>query len=276
VVPLGVVVFFVAGLMSLLTSSSFSATNEVIGSTTNWPATWIPLNGLNDPNDGLVKTHLEFVGDTTNACGYYASTNGYVFFRQRVQANTTNQTTFGNAHFVLINLIGTNYNAGVGEDGGPDYAFGWDNYNNTDISKHGLEMQVRNTIGMTWATSNLEDIDKDAARKDINDINGDSRTTDGYIRVISEQNTTNFNFTTVIDYAVKWSYLQTYTGLNTNQSWKVAFASLDSNNDHGDIKNGDIAGGASPSSPVTNGWTSIMTTPTGLEITPRGSFFSFE
>jgi hypothetical protein len=267
---------FLAGFLNHFTSTSLAATNEVIGSYGNWPTTWIPLNGLNDPNDGLAKTHLDFVGDTTNSAGFYASTNGYLFFRQRVQANTTNQTTFGNAHFVLINLIGTNYNQGVGEDGNPDYAFGWDNYNNTDIAKHGLEMQVRATIGATWSTSNLADIDGDPSSKAINDINGNSRTTDGYVRVISDQNTTNFNFTTVIDYAVQWSYLQTYTGLNSNQSWKVAFASLDSNNDHGDIKNGDIAGGASPSSPVTNGWISLMTTPTGLAIPPRGTYFSFE
>jgi hypothetical protein len=270
-----VVLVLAIGLMRLLTSTSFAATNEVIGSTTNWPTTWIPLNGLNDVNDGLSKTHLDFVGNTANPCGFYASTNGYLFFRQRVQANTTNQTTFGNAHFVLINLIGTNYNAGAGEDGYPDYAFGWDNYNNTDIAKHGLEMQVRATIGATWSTSNLADIDGDPSAKAINDINGTGRTTDGYVRVISEQNTTNFSFTTVIDYAVKWSYLQTYTGLNSNQSWKVAFASLDSNNDHGDIKNGDIAGGASPSSPVTNGWTSIVSSPTGSEPLPQPTFFSF-
>jgi hypothetical protein len=271
----GVAYLFVFGFISLFVPNSHSETNEVIGSYSNWPTDWIPLNGLNDPNDGLAKTHLDFVGNTTNACGFYASTNGYVFFRQRVQANTTNQTTFGNAHFVLINLIGTNYNAGLGEDGYPDYAFGWDNYNNTDIAKHGLEMQVRNTVGSSWSTSNLADIDGDAARKAINDINGDGRTTDGYVRVISEQNTTNFNFTTVIDYAVKWSYLQTYTGLNSNQSWKVAFASLDSSNDHGDIKNGDIAGGASPSSPLTNGWTEIYSTPTGSEFSHQGTFFSF-
>jgi hypothetical protein len=254
---------------------SSAATNEVIGSYANWPTTWIPLNGLNDASNGLTKTHLDFVGDTNNAAGFYASTNGYLFFRQRLQANTTNQTTFGNAHFVLINLIGTNYHLGAGEDGYPDYAFGWDNFNNTDIAKHGLEMQVRGALGSTWETSKLEDIDGDASAKAINDINGNSRTTDGYIRVINEQGTTNFNFTTFIDYAVKWSYLQTYTGLNTNQSWKVAFASLDSQNDHQFIKDGDIAGGADPTSPLTNGWLSIVSSPTASEYKPLSTFFSF-
>jgi hypothetical protein len=266
----------VAGVLGFFVTASLAETNNVVGFYSNWPTTWIPLNGLNDPDDGLAKTHLDFVGDTTNPCGFYASTNGYVFFRQRVNANTTDQTTFNQAHFVMINLIGTNYNAGIGEDGYPDYAFGWDNYNNSPIEKHGLEMQIRATIGSTWATSKLEDIDGNASEKAINDINGDGRTTDGYVRVISEQNTANFDLTTFIDYAVQWSYLQTYTGLNTNQSWKVAFASLDSNNDHGFIKDGDIAAGANPTSPLTNGWISIVTTPTGSETPPRGSYFAFE
>jgi hypothetical protein len=265
----------VAWGIGLFATTGLAETNNVIGVYANWPNAWIPLNGLNDASNG-VPTHTDFVGDLTNACGYYASTNGYVFFRQRVQANTTNQATFNNAHFVVINIIGTNYNAGAGEDGYPDYAFGWDNYNNTKIDKHGLEMQIRATIGTSWDTSKLDDIDGDASAKAINDINGNSRATDGYVRVISEQNTTNFSFTTFIDYAVKWSYLQTYTGLNTNQSWKVAFASLDSNNDHGFIKDGDIAGGANPTSPLTNGWLSIVSTVTGSEIPPRGSFFAFE
>jgi hypothetical protein len=273
--PCAVSALLMAGLLNLSISVS-AATNDVIGVYTNWPTIWTPLNGLNDPDDGLLATHTDFVGDTTNPAGYYASTNGYVFFRQRVHANTTDQTTFNNAFFVLINLIGTNYNAGTGEDGYPDYSFVWDGLNNTQISNHGLEMQIRNATNILWEGCSMDDIDLNTGTKKANDINGDNRTTDGYLRVISEQSTTNFSVTTVIDFAVKWSYLQTYTGLNTNQAWKVAFASnIAGANDHEWLTGGDIAGGASPTSPTTNGWTSIWSTPTGSEPLPRPSFFSF-
>lgn len=264
---------FIAMGLCLVTSTSRAATNDVIGSYSNWPTTWIPLNGLNDANNGLGKTQLDFVGDTTNPSGFYASTNDYVFFRQRIQVNSTNQTTFNDAHFVMINLIGSNYISGSlqagADDGKPDYAFAWDSFNNVTPSSHGLEMQVRGTVGTRWNNTSMLDIDGNSNSKGANDINGNSRTTDGYLRVISEQSTANFSSTTFIDYAVKWSYLQTYTGLTSNQSWKVAFASLDSGNDHSVIDAGDIAGGVSPTSAPTNGWISLSSTPTSSGIDLR-------
>jgi hypothetical protein len=267
---------FLLVVMSLLTFTSSGATRDVLEPFANWPTTWIPLTGLNDANNGLSKSQLDFVGDTANLAGFYASTNEYVFFRQRVKVNTTSQSTFNDSHFVMINLLGTNYgNAAEMDDGAPDYAFAWDSFNNVDTDKHGLEMQVRGTNGATWGATSMNDIDGTSNSKGINDINGNSRKTDGYLRVISEQNTTNFGATTFIDYAVKWSYLKTYTGLNSNQSWKVTFASLDSGNDHSLILAGDIAGGASPASPLTNGWISVMSSPTGSEVIFQGSFFSF-
>jgi hypothetical protein len=252
------------------------ATLEVVGSYTNWPTTWIPLNNLNDPNDGLGKSQLDFVGDSTNSVGFYASTNGYVFFRQRLKINSANRGQFNDSHFVLINLVGTNYGyTSTTDDGFPDYAFAWDSFNNVKASDHGLEMQVRGFGNPTWAESYMSDIDTNSDIKGTFDINGNSRTTDGYLRVISDQNTTNFGLTTFIDYAVKWSYLQTYTTLNSNQTWKVTFASLDNGNDHSVIANGDITGGINPSSPTTNGWMLLYSTLTGSEPPHQGTFFSF-
>jgi hypothetical protein len=256
---------FLAGSLCLFTSTSLATTNEVIGSYSNWPTTWHPLNTLNDTNDGI-SAQLDFVGSTTNPAAFYVSTNGYVFFRQRMQAGTA--PAFSGANFVLINLIGTNYGMSAGaDDGKPDYGFAWDSKSNNN-NTHGLEMQVRSSIGATWATTSMTDIDGSIGSKGINDINGNSRTTDGYLRTIDQQSTTNFGVTTFIDFAVSWSYLQTYTGLKSNQSWRVAFGSLANATDHGAI-DGDIAGMVNPTDPITNGWVTFSSTPTSSGIDLR-------
>jgi hypothetical protein len=116
----------------------------------------------------------------------------------------------------------------------------------------------------------MDDIDLQDAQKAINDINGNSRTTDGYLRTIDRVATTNFGETTFVDFAVSWSYLYQYTGLRSNQLWKVAFASIANATDHNFIT-GDVSGGASPASLVTEGWsnwgsTTPTTTSSGIDL----------
>jgi hypothetical protein len=270
--------FLIAGGVSFFSTPALATTNNVIRECNNWPTTWIPLNALDDGYEG--KAHIDFVGNASNHCGFYAFTNDYVFFRQRVHTNTTDDSVFDNAFFVVINLIGTNYGAGVGEDGYPDYTFAWDSVNRTDVTQHGLEMQIR-AVGSvsTWSAIKFNDIDGDNPNfKRVEDINYETRT-DGCVRVISEQSTIDFGVTTFIDYAVKWSYLQTYTGLNSNQTWKVTFASniVSKNSTDHEFLNGDIAGGAElTSDPTTTGWATVMTTPTGSATPPQGTYFSFK
>ncbi len=187
-----------------------AATYNVVGSYANWPTNWVVLGGLNDPDDGLANTQLDFVGDSSNPGAYYAFNSDYVFFRQRVDLDTVSAlSVFHDAHFVLFDLVGQDYNTTTkalqaGSDGYPDYGFAWDSKSN-DNTKHGLEMVVRSTSATYWNGINMDDIDYNAAQKLSNDINGDSRTTDGYIRVIDQQGTANFGNTTYIDFAVKWS-----------------------------------------------------------------------
>ena len=247
------------GLVWLGSVDSLRATTfNVIGSYANWPTNWVSLNALNDPDDGLANVQLDFVGDSTNSGAYYASNSEYVFFRQRVDLDTVSAlSVFHDAHLVLIDLVGQDYNTTTktlqaGSDGYPDYGFAWDSKSN-DNTKHGLEMVVRSTSATYWNGINMDDIDYDAGKKLANDINGGGRTTDGYLRVIDQQSTTAFANTTYIDYAVKWAYLQAYTGLTSNQVWRVAFGSISDATDHNNLS-ADVSGGASPSSLSTSGW----------------------
>ena len=251
----------------------FATTNTVIGTYANWPTNWVVLGNANDPYDGNASNpQIDFVGDSTNPCGYYAYTTDYVFFRQRVQVGTVAAGTFHDSHFVLIDIVGQDYNTvtktlQTGNDGQPDYAFAWDSKSN-DPTKHGLEMMVRITTNSVWSGVQMDDIDTNNAAKVTNDINGNSRTTDGYLRTIDSQSTTNFGTTTFIDYAVSWSYLKTYTGLTSNQTWRVAFASRADSTDHNTFT-GDISGGANPGSSTTQGWFQVYSTPTSSGIDLR-------
>ena len=234
-----------------------AATINVVGTYSNWPTNWIALPTLNDPNDGK-DTQNDFVGDVTNPTAYFGMNADYVFFRMRVQVPTVVAgTTFHDAHMVLIDLAGKDYNTTTkalqaGTDGNPDYGFCWDSKSN-DNTKHGLEMQVRSTVGALWSGVAMDDMDYDAGKKGTNDINGNSRTADGYVRTLDQQTTVNFGMTTYVDFAVKWSYLQTYTGLNTNQVWRITLGSIANATDHNTIS-ADVAGGANPSSVITDGW----------------------
>lgn len=253
-----VVKFLVVGFVfSGAVSSLMAGTVNQVGTYANWPTTWVPLNALNDADDGLSAEQLDFVGNTTTPAVFCANNGEYVFFRTRVDMDTVISTTFRDAHFIVINLVGqdmssTTHTLQAGTDELPDYAIVWDSKSN-DNTKHGLEMTIRATTGSLWRDVTMDDIDLDAGKKGANDINGDGRTMDGYVRTIDQQSTTGFGMTTTIDYAVKWSYLHAYTGLNTNQIWNVNVASLANATDHNAFT-ADIGGGANPASSVSVGW----------------------
>ncbi len=251
-----------------------AGTIEQVGTGASWPTTWKALGTQNEVNDSVAE-QLDFVGDSSNPWGYVASNSEYVFFRQRVDIGTVGASTFGDAHFVLIDVVGndsdvstTKLKTSPTDDHLPDYAFAWDSKSN-DNAKHGLEMQIRTSAAVTsWDSVRMDDIDGDPAAKLTADINGGSRTGDGYVRTIDGQSTTAFGLTTFIDYAVKWSYLETYTGLARGQSWRVAFGSIANATDHNAIS-ADVAGGANPASLVTLGWASVSISPTSSGIDLR-------
>lgn len=227
------------------------------GSSVSWQA----LSELNDANDGLAE--FDFVGDSNDPAAFWASQNGYLFFRMRVATATVSPTTFSGSHFVMIDVVGLDYDQTaqglISPENNPlrpDYALVWDSKSN-DPTKHGLEMSVRDQIGTTWDAIQMTDIDSveggtAPSQKGLNDINGGGRTTDGYVRAVDSQATTSFGTTSYLDYAVSWTYLSTYTELSPSQTWKLALASIN-NNDHLNI-NEDVAGGASPLASADLGW----------------------
>jgi hypothetical protein len=121
-------------------------------------------------------------------------------------------------------------------------------------------MQITDTNGPTWGDSKMDDIDGVPSVKGMNDINGNSRTTDGYVRSIDGQSTTNFGDTTFIDFAVSWSYLTTYTNLRPDQTWKIAVASIENATDHNAF-NSDIGGGAGLADNISTGWSVPIAVP---------------
>ena len=110
---------------------------------------------------------------------------------------------------------------------------------------HSLEMTEYSTGTATWDGLTMDDVDGSNNTKGIKDFNGagTGRTTDGYLRTIDSQNTTNFGTTTFIDFAISWTYLTQYstTGLGPGQTWRITLGSRVAANDHAAITT-DIAG----------------------------------
>jgi hypothetical protein len=229
-------------LMCLIATTGFGTVINQIGTYTNWTSTWTSLGGY-DADNGVDST-AEFVGNAANPGLYWANNGSYVMFRMRVDQSPY-QEDLG-THLVLIDIAGN----GVS---GIDYAFSWDSYSKNN-AWHGLEMNVRHTVGSTWGTTDVTDNDGSEASKLSTDINGGGRTTDGYIRTTDKQATADFSDTTFIDFAVSWGYLETYTSLRQNQSWSIQLASINGGTDHSNF-NADIGGGADLSSAPTVGWT---------------------
>jgi hypothetical protein len=247
-----------------------AATYDFIGTKAEWPidGEWDPIVGAYDPDDGLSREQLDFVGDDTDPAGYRYDDGQYVYFRMRLDVGTIipsgGQATFSDSHLVLIDVPGRQYdpdaNGGSGGlvdgvDDYPDYALAWDSKSN-DPRKHGLEMMVRDTTDNVWNGINMQDLDGQSGQKGDNDINGGGRTTDGYVRGIDQIATVSFGTTTFLDFAVSWAYLVTYTDLRQGQDWNVAFATIANatNATNGNNINADVSGGASPSSLTQDGW----------------------
>ena len=225
------------------------ATTDQYGTYASWPsdASWKPINSLNDPNDGLTRTCLDFVGDTINPGAYIFSDANYLYFRVRVQCGTA---AFADTIMILVDRLGWG-----GTDGNPDYAFTWDSQS-ADNTKHGLEMSITSTVGTSWGAMRMTDLDGTSGGKIVPPDFAAPGGTDGYIRSVDNQSTTNFGTTTFVDFAIKWSYLIANTGLAKGQTWKIQLGSIDNANDHNLIRY-DVAGNTSPAT-VGLVWSSAL------------------
>lgn len=218
----------------------YAATTDQYGGHYNyWPGDgqWVPIVSLNDQDDGVAE-QLDFVGDANSPGAYVATDNNYVYVRARIDVGTATTSTFEDSIFVLIDRVGYT-------DHVPDYAFVWDTKGAVKV-EHGLEFQVTDVTGSTWATTKLNDIDGSIGQKiappDFGASNGN-----GYIRTVDSVSTTNFGTTTFVDYAVSWSYLSAQSTLAPGQSWRIQLGSIQNATDHNFITT-DVAGGSNPTS----------------------------
>ena len=247
---------FVAGIALSVFAFSVQATTDMWYPSTaatfsGWPTNWVAIPSLNDPKDQTdANARIDFVGDSQNPGAYWSSDSNYFFIRMRVAVSNVTSTTFHDAHWIYIDRV--DYTNGSVAAGMPDYAIVWDSKSN-DPTKHGLELQTGTNISATtyWSQLSLGDIDGNPSQKvsppDFN-LSGD-----GYIRTIDMQPTTNFGYTTYIDFAVKWSFISANTALGTNQTWRFQFGSRNDANDH-NFPQDDIAGGFLPSSAIASSW----------------------
>ncbi|MDF7825113.1 hypothetical protein P4B35_13905 [Pontiellaceae bacterium B12227] len=250
--------FIVAGLIGLAVTGH-ADTVQQIGTYSGWSAVnWNPIVALNDGVDGGAQ--LDFVGDAGNPGAYWGVNDGYVFFRMRLNVATVDSSTFSDSHFVLFDVAGYGLDSGA-----PDFGFVWDSKSAKPLS-HGLEMSILSVSGTDWKDIKMDDIDLDAAKKGTNDINGDGRDTDGYVQTSDGQVTDTFGETTYLDYAVSLSYLETHVSDFLSGDVKVQFASIANSTDHNALS-ADIAGGASPDSLVTSGWSEAIAIPEPATLT---------
>lgn len=247
----------VGGGAVLCSAVCFAGEVNQIGTYNGWNGlTWHAMAGTNDgtKDAGISKPRLDFVGNTSNAGGYWSTNDQYVFFRMRVAADDIpTTTTYTDTLQVVIDLKGAGTTANV-----PDYAFAWDTAPGTTVAQHGLEMQTLKSSGSTWGGVTMDDLDRLSAEKGAVDINGDSRSTDGYVRTLSGQ--VDQNGTSFVDFAVSWSYLKTNVSALSKESfsnWRIAFSSLDNANDHGSLGKTDLSGGASKDTLLSTGWADI-------------------
>jgi len=223
-----------------------AATYDAYGGTwAGWPTSWTPIPSLRDPIDSGVSGQCDFVGDAQDECAYYRAASDYIYFRFRVHSS---QPTFADSLWIFVDAVGS------GAEGTPEYAFVWDT-KATPASSHGLELQVPKTIGTTWSTAQMDDIDMNNGTKiappDFGLSNGD-----GYVRYTDHVPTANFGETTLVDVAVSRAFLAKQTAL-TFLSWMIQLGSRETTNDH-DPPTSDIAANSSPSSPGL-AWSSAFT-----------------
>lgn len=215
---------WLAGAFLAVSSAEADVETKIIGDKgTAWPAHWTEITALRDGADAGTAPRLDF---TTNALGqgtvYWAKDEYYVYFRLRLNIATVDVNTYRDVIWIYINKVG--YGSAVA-----DYAIAWDSKSD-DNAKHGVEMQVYYR-GTTWSTIEFDDIDGTAGSKLANDINGGSRTTDGYLRILSNLSGVDTN-TSFIDWAVSWTYLETYTDLRKTDVWYMTVGCKNSSTDH--------------------------------------------
>lgn len=243
-------------LVGMYACAAFAAEYAEWGGTySNWPTTWIPLPGLNDPvdfKDSKYK-HLDFVGNATYPGAYYQWDSSYFYFRMRMNVGTishSNPRTYGDTLFILIDL------PGVGTTGQPDYAFAWDS--KEIATDHGVELLVPGDIQATWSQTTMNDIDGNVGQKlTPPDFGADG---DAYLRTIDGNSTTDFGDTSYVDWAISFAHLQAYTQLRLGQTWYIQLGSIANANDHNKI-DGDIAGGYNKDSNVVGSINTPVTTP---------------
>lgn len=242
--PIGILLLLVGGLVAFPNLSyampAYATVNQ-FGTKSAWPSEldWRPINGLNDPVDLSVPREIDFVGDSSNPGAYVFYDDNYWYLRARVGVGTVDSSTFHDSIFIMIDRDNC---------GSPEYSFSWDS-KGTPLLDHGLELQVPQIpLGPSWATSQFNDIDTNAAKKiappDFG-IPSDGTAGDGYVRTIDGQSTTNLGNTTFVDFAVSWTFLAAQTSLRKTDSWKIQLGSIANSTDHNAIS-GDVAANRSP------------------------------
>lgn len=238
-----------------------AVTVDHVGSGLDWTVPWQAIRNLDDPKDTGLDGRYDFAGDLQDVGACWASTENHFFFQMRLAySGTVSLGSISGAHLLMIDLAGYN-DPPTGAL--PDFAIAWDSKSN-DPAKHGLEMCVLNTQSNTWNGINMKDLDNQSGQKDPNDINGGGRTGEGYVRTVDGLVTTNLGTTMLIQYAVSWAYLESYTALRKTQfeggQWKLALGTIVASTDHANL-NGDMAGGIGIADPTTAGWVSPIPEP---------------
>jgi hypothetical protein len=277
----------------LLSSVSSAATTNVIGSYDGWDTvSWRRIAGINDRNNAADRTaaDIDFVGDATNWGGYWDFNDTHVYFRMRVAEGDLGTNPQNGSMFLIINVIGQNMNIDSKlleygplddpDDGMADYAFGWDSKSKPDA----LDMMVRNAAGdPAWSSFRFDRI-AGTEQNPTTDINGDidGRGWDGFVQTsdiiddgstdsetLAALSTTNFGYTSFIDIAVTWDYLETNTGLKPGQDWKVTFGSIAMATSENAIGT-DVAGGVNPDALATEGFSDVVPEPATMSLLAIG------
>lgn len=243
--------------------------------------TWTAFGGTDGADYTADSGNFDFVSSVASPGLYYAETANYIFFRMRVNAGsigtTPGSSPYGTYALLLDIATDPNPTTPVGSVAplrspivgttGIDYAIVWDSSNKNDAG-HGLEMSRVESGGLVtskWSGTKLNDIDNSDGTKGVMDINGLTtaggstyRSGDGYVRTTDSQSTTDFGNTTLIDFAVSWSYLENYTLLNRAQQWDVTLATDQGSNDH-QLLIGDVYGAPNSENNLISGASWIST-----------------
>lgn len=238
-------VLVLLGLLSGI-AAGYSANGAVIvaftgNSLSEWPASWISVEGVEDVAGDSALSDRDLIGDSSFTTIARAADDTYVYFQTRLNLPSapTQPTDWNGAFFLLIDKVG------YGTDGTPDYSFSWDSRANAaQYSNHALELQVFGSAASTWGSVAMADIDGNPAAKVEPDfVYGGPM---AYGRTIDGQPNPGLGAgsSTLIQYAITWSHLETYTQLRRADTWRVQAAWVDNRNDHGTLAAAvDFAGG---------------------------------